>query len=300
MKKYLLILAGLLLTISGFAANDFNSEDFLKVLKEKRNLLKDYQLKPYVVGGVKYESKYVSSEGAGFYLQVQNQEEAERKAKERKVDDKPKGPEYTELWGPYKTMVEAEAARASVPKDSIYKVLDIANLKGAYSTKWYTLQESLHKDDDRELTGCYAQQAKEFEKAKADDGIGGFIRYLGLEKIKIQIFDLRKGVPRENPLRDPFGFGDFTVSATLDAENNCKITRVADLKELFKSHIEHHKKLLTANVANIDSEKRESRRKVLSEFQDRLKLQIDMIRNPENFRVEPKAPPAKKTTRTKV
>lgn len=300
LKKCLLIIAGLVMTTSVFAAEDFKSEDFLKVLKEKRNLLKDYQLKPYVVRGVKYESRYVSSEGEGFYLQIRNESEVATYPKKNGKGEAQRVPDFTEQWGPYKTMADAVAAKNAIPKDSIYTFFSIAHLPGAYSTKWYSLQESLHKDNDRALTGCYAEQAKEFENAKADDHLGGFMKYLGLEVVKIQIFDLRKGVPREKPTRDLFGFGDFTISATLDSENNCKITKMADLRELFKSHIEHHKKLLTANFADRDAERSTTRRKLLREFQERLKLDVDRIRNPENFKAEPKKGIDKRIPRTNI
>ena len=287
-------MAGFVMTTSVFATEDFKSADFLKVLKEKRNILNDINLEPYTVRGIKYKSSYVSSEGEGFYLQIYTE-----KLSNNSKGETVKIPAYSEHWGPYKTMAEAEAAKNAIPKDSIYKLFGIEHLRGAYSTKWYALQESLHKDNDRSLTDCYAQQAKEFETVKADDSLGGIIKYLRIDTVKIQIFDLRKGVPRESPIRDLPGLGDFTISATLDTENNCKITKMADLHELFKSHIEHHKKLLTANFADMDAERITSRRKLVDEFQDRLKLNVDKIRNPENFKAEPKTSD-KKTLRKKT
>lgn len=53
------------------------------------------------------------------------------------------------------------------------------------------------------------------------------------------------------------------------------------------------------NPPDMDAERRISRQKLLGDFQDRLKLNVDRIRNPENFKAVPKTPD-KKILRAKI
>lgn len=248
-------------------SQSFRSVDFINTIKKNRTPIHDFVYSDYKVNGVSYQARYLKSNGPGYYALIN----------ERNREENPLA--ITDQWGPYLTREEAEAQFEKYKNPTTQALVDITYLKGSYSSFPYKLESTLFSEKDKTLNNCYEEQVKEFEKATNDEQLSTFLsKYIGYKKIKIQLLDLRTGIPEEKPKKEFMNL-DFTMTAVLDTAGQCKITTVKNLKELLNTHIEEHQVYLRDKAKDLDKKKLNTRLQVVKDFQADLEKTVDSFRS---------------------
>lgn len=251
-----------ILFIVSLTAQAFETDTFIKTEKSKRNPLLDYMNNSYQQHGIKFKARYVASKGPGYYVMAQNDE--------RDIMPQP-------VMGPYKTAKEAQAD-SELFMDARMKVTNVQYLKGEYQPMFYKLQQSLHNRTDEKLNDCYTSQVQEVEKAMSDTELSNFFRYIDLKEIKIQLIDVRSGIPTEKALsKELFSFSPFAISGIISS-GECKVTKVRELKDLLKAHIEEHKEYLKNKDKDLDAKKRATITKISQELLSDVNKRIDSLK----------------------